>query len=100
MDIETGEHISSRVAQVEGIEHSAQVDVERIITLTCKDTYTIFHVVNTLCGEGFVVRHGAWAHVGGDCKQAFAQYRSVTTLYHCYCVGLAQTQTFRSGAIQ
>ena len=46
MDVEAGEHIRTRLAQVEGVEHSAQVNEERIIALPRKSARAILQFMD------------------------------------------------------
>src|SRR5215212_4904477 len=100
MNIEAREHVHTRGTQVEGVENSSQVNVERIIPLTGKRTDTVLQVIETLCGQCIIIRHSAWTHVGGYSKHAATQYCAIVTTDHRHSVGLTHPQAFRTGTIQ
>ena len=72
MHVEAGEHIDAGAAQVEGIEHRAQVNVERIIPLTGEHTESTLQFIESLRCQTVVVGHRARTHVRRDHNQVLA----------------------------
>ena len=100
MDIETREHIHTRVPQVERIKDRSQVNVERIIPLACKDTRAVIQFIDTLLDKSFVIRHGARTHVGGHNNPISGDHCAFIPAHHRHGVGLAQTKSFRTSTFK
>ena len=92
-------HATHAHAEVQRVEGSAQVDVERIINRSREYAHTFAQVINSLFKQLRILRHGEWADVGrhGVKRLSVGKVGGYTVLNHRHRIGLTETQPFRTG---